>query len=72
VLEDLVPWLMQLRLTGSTYQECFRSLSFAIEDAVESFRGPVWTDVTRGYFHQMAYHMRVWLKACEQIAGCWI
>jgi hypothetical protein len=69
-LEDLVPWLTQLQLTGSTYQECFRSLSFAIEDAVESFRGPVWTDVTRGYFHQMAYHMRVWLKACEQIAGC--
>jgi hypothetical protein len=69
VLEDLLPWLTQLRLTGSSYAECFRSLSFAIEDAVEDFRGPIWTDVTRGYFHQMAYHMRVWLKACKGIAG---
>jgi hypothetical protein len=67
-LEDLVPWLMQLQLAGGTYAECFQELSFAIEDAVEGFRGAIWTDVTRGYFHQMAYHMRVWLKACEQIA----
>lgn len=69
VLEDLLPWLTELRLSGSNYQEAFHSLSVAIEDAVEGFRGPIWTDVTRGYFHQMAYHMRVWLKAVNVIAG---
>lgn len=68
-LEDLTPWLMDAQLDGGTYAECYRSLSFAIEDAVEKFQGPIWTDVTRGYFHQTAYHMRLWLKACEIIAG---
>jgi hypothetical protein len=68
-LEDLLPWLTEQRLSGNSYRECFRSLSLAIEDAVETFGEPVWTDVTRGYFHQMAYHMRAWLKACDAIQG---
>jgi hypothetical protein len=64
ILEDLVPWLMEARLEGSSYSESFRSLSYALEDAVETFHGPIWGSATRGYFHQMAYHMRMWLKAC--------
>lgn len=68
-LEDLLPWLTEQKLSGNSYRECFASLSFAIEDAVETFRPPFWTDVTRGYFHQMAYHMRVWLKTFQAIQG---
>jgi reversibly glycosylated polypeptide len=64
ILEDLVPWLMEARLEGSAYSESFRSLSYAVEDAVETFHGPIWGAATRGYFHQMAYQMRTWLKAC--------
>ncbi len=67
--EDLVPWLMEIRLEGNSYNEAFRSLSFAIEDAVERFRGSIWTPSTRGYFHQMAYYMRIWLRACSRIRG---
>jgi hypothetical protein len=69
-LEDVLPWLVETHLHGTSYRECFLSLSHAIEDGVETFTGPLWTDVTRGYFHQMAYHMRVWLKACGAIEGC--
>ena len=69
ILEDLVPWLMQARLEGSTYTEAYRSLSFALEDAVETFQGPIWNRATLGYFHEMAYYMRAWLRACEQIHG---
>ncbi|GAG67747.1 unnamed protein product, partial [marine sediment metagenome] len=43
-------------------------LSYAIEDAVEDFSGFIWTDATRGYFHQMAYCMRTWVKAVRTIA----
>jgi hypothetical protein len=68
-LEDLLPWLTGARLEGASYIEAYRSLSHALQDAVEGQRGPVWSDVTRGYFHQMAYHMRLWLKACERIDG---
>jgi hypothetical protein len=69
VLEDLLPWLRETTLPGNSYIETFRSLSHAMEDAVEKMRGSLWTDATRGYFHQMAYHMRLWLKACEEIGG---
>jgi hypothetical protein len=65
--EDLIPWLMEARLEGTSYSETYRSLSYAIEDAVETLHGSIWTPLTRGYFHQMAYYMRTWLLACSRI-----
>jgi hypothetical protein len=64
ILEDLLPWLMEVKLEGNTYSESYFSLSHALEDAVETFHGPIWNAATSGYFHQMAYSMRNWLKAC--------
>ena len=69
VLEDLLPWLTEARLSGRTYSEAYLSLAEQLQGAVEDFRGSVWTDATRGYFHQMAYHMRLWLGACATIQG---
>ena len=69
VLEDLTAWLRELQLEGSTCEEAYVCLSYAIEDAVESFSGFIWTDATRGYFHQMAYCMRAWVEACKVIRG---
>ncbi len=66
-LEDLLPWLTEHRLGGNSYIEKYEALSYGIEDAVEAMRGPVWTDATRGYFHQTAYYMRLWAKACRAI-----
>jgi len=68
-LEDLLPWLTAHRLEGNSYVETFESLSHAMEDAVETMRGSVWTDATRGYFHQTAYYMRLWARACRVIGG---
>jgi reversibly glycosylated polypeptide len=67
--EDLLPWLKEARLEGNSYSEAFLSLSFAIEDAVEKFRGSIWTAATLGYFHQMGYYMRTWLATCRRIHG---
>jgi len=69
VLEDLLEWLKQTRLEGQSYPMAYLSLSHALEDAVESFKGSIWTDSTRGYFHQMGYWMRQWLRACRAING---
>ena len=66
-LEDLLPWLTEYHLEGSSYMEMFEALSYGLEDAVEAMRGPIWTDATRGYFHQTAYYMRLWTKACRAI-----
>lgn len=66
VLEDITNWLKQVKLEGNTYKDSYTALSYAIEDAVEGFSGFIWTDATRGYFHQMAFCMRQWVKACEK------
>jgi hypothetical protein len=65
VLEDLLPWLTEVRLEGRTCAEAYISLSHAIEDVVEKLSGRIWTDATRGYFHHMAYCMRRWVNACN-------
>jgi len=67
VLEDLLPWLVDIELDGDTYPEAYESLSYALEDAVERFHGSIWTDATRGYFHQMAYCMRFWAHTCASL-----
>ena len=70
VLNDLLPWLSDgLELSGNNYIEVYESLSSQIEDVVEKFEGKIWTDATRGYFHQMGYCMRQWTKSLKNING---
>jgi hypothetical protein len=66
-LEEVTQWLVGAKLDGSTYADTYGSLAAQLEDVVETFSGPIWNDATRGYFHQMAYCMRKWIRACEQI-----
>jgi hypothetical protein len=67
IIEELTSWLTEAKLDGSTYLETYASLADQLEAQVEKFEGLIWTEATKGYFHQVAYAMRVWLKACQQI-----
>jgi hypothetical protein len=69
LLEDVLCWLVQTQLEGSDCCEAYLSLASALEDAVEKFTGSIWTDASRGFFHQMAYLMRTWVSACRTIAA---
>ncbi|HEY3454572.1 MAG TPA: hypothetical protein VGK64_08215, partial [Bryobacteraceae bacterium] len=69
LLEDILCWLIDARLEGSNCYETYLSLSNGLEDAVEKFHGPFWTDASRGFFHQMAHCMRTWNSAARKIAG---
>jgi reversibly glycosylated polypeptide len=69
VLEELTAWLREVKLDGNSYCEAYESVSHAVEQAVERFAGFIWTDTTRGYFHQMAYCMRQWIRACRQLGA---
>jgi hypothetical protein len=60
LLEDLLPWLVDVRLSGSNYPDTYVALSFALQDAVEKQHGAMWSDAARGYFHQIAHYMRTW------------
>ena len=67
VLEDFLAWLPTARLEGNTYSETYLSLADSIDDQVERFNGSIWTEATRGFFHQMTYCMRQWTSACRQV-----
>ncbi len=67
VLEPILEWLPEAKLEGSNYGDVYLSLADAIEQEVVRFTGQIWNDATRGYFHQMAYCMRQWVKACRLI-----
>jgi len=70
VLEDLLPWLTnEAALEGGTFSDTYLSLSYVLEEGIEKTSGRIWTDATRGYFHQMGYCMRQWVKACRVISG---
>jgi hypothetical protein len=60
LLEDLLPWLLTQPLSGGTHLEAYRALSYSLQDAVEKQHGRIWSDETRGYFHQVAHYMRTW------------
>ena len=67
VLEDLLPWLTtENPFTESNYVDAYISLSNALQEQVEKFKGKIWTDGTRGYFHQRANYMRQWAKTSKK------
>jgi hypothetical protein len=70
VLEDLLTWLTEeVKLSGNSYIEAYMSLSFMLEDVVETFKGRFWNDSTRAYFHQVAYCMRNWVETCRRLTS---
>lgn len=69
LIEDITLWLKEVKLEGNTYVQVYLSLAEALKDAVEKFSGFIWTDSTRGYFHQMAYCMRKWVNAVKKVGG---
>jgi hypothetical protein len=67
VMEDLLPWLQEVRIDGRDYLEAYVSLSHQLEEVVDRFRGFVWTAETRDFFRSTAQVMREWVKACRSI-----
>jgi Reversibly glycosylated polypeptide len=62
MLDQLLDWLPEAKLEGSTYRDTYESLSHGLDGIAETFN-----DSECGFLHRMAYHMRVWLKLCDQI-----
>ena len=67
VLEDLLPWLQEYRLSGKDYLETYESLSHGLEEAACQFRGFIWTEETVKFLRSTANTMREWVKACRRI-----
>jgi hypothetical protein len=67
VVEELLPWLRELSLRGSSYRDCYAELSEALEAGSESFRGFVWDDGGREFLRDTARCMRTWLELVERL-----
>lgn len=63
LVEDLLPWLRELRLDGSGYAEAYASLADALEAQAPHFTGFVWDDGGREFLTETARCMRTWLGA---------
>ena len=70
VLEEILPWLREVKLSGANWVEAYRSLS----DELESYAGrcfagstAAWTESARGFLKQTAGDMRTWSAVCGKL-----
>ena len=67
LLEELLPWLIELRLDGSSYAELYAHLAEALESQSAKFKGFIWDDGGREFLVSTAANMRAWLDAVKVI-----
>lgn len=69
VIEDLLPWLRELKLEGSDYPQIYASLAYALEEQANSFTGFVWDEGGRDFLKDTAACMHTWLATLERLSG---
>jgi hypothetical protein len=62
LVEELLPWLQELQLSGGNYADAYASLADAIEARAPSFKGFVWDEGGREFLVDTARAMRSWLR----------
>lgn len=67
LLEDLLPWLVETELAGSTYAELYEDLAGQLEERAGHYRGFIWDQGGGEFLRQTAGHMRAWLEAVKTI-----
>jgi len=70
VLEDLLPWLREVKLSGTTWLEAYRSLSDELANFAERLTlacAPSLSEGARGFLRQTAGDMRTWVEACARL-----
>lgn len=67
LVEELLPWLQELRLSGSTYEAAYAALAEAMESQADHFHGFVWDEGGRSFLRETAACMRIWLNALQRL-----
>jgi hypothetical protein len=67
VVEELLPWLRELKLEGGSYAEAYAALADAIEAQAPKFRGFVWDQGGRDFLTDSAACMRTWLGVLRRL-----
>ena len=66
IVEELLPWLKEVRLEGKTYLDAYESLANKIMEASAGFKGFVWDDGGRSFLSETASLMKQWARAVKR------
>lgn len=67
LVEELLPWLQELRLSGSDYSQAYASLADALAGNADRFKGFVWDEGGREFLRDTAACMRTWLTTIKRL-----
>jgi hypothetical protein len=67
--EELLPWLRDVSLTGTTYNDAYAELAELIMQQADKFTGFLWDDGGREFLRSTARNMGTWLDAIGTISG---
>lgn len=66
LVEELLPWLQQQKLSGGSYRETYAALADALAAQAPRFKGFVWDEGGREFLAETAACMRQWLSLLRQ------
>lgn len=69
LIEEFIPWLIELKLDGSSSTDVYAALADAIAAASKNFKGFIWDDGGRDFLLEMSRLMTTWLRAIRHIQG---
>lgn len=68
LVEELLPWLQELRLQGADYPAAYAALADALEGRAARCHGFVWDQGGREFLVETAACMRTWLRVVRSLA----
>lgn len=68
IVEDLLPWLQDIRLDGAGYRQTYEALAEALQAGAPRFKGFIWDEGGREFLTDTARCMRHWLTAVSRFA----
>ena len=67
LLDDLLPWLLDLNLGEGSYRDLYLALADALDAKSATMRGFVWDEGGGAFLKETAGHMRAWIAAVDAI-----
>jgi hypothetical protein len=67
LVEEFVPWLMELQLSGATSLDAYATLADEIAAGAQRFRGFVWDEGGREFLTETSQLMQLWIQAVRKL-----
>jgi len=66
LVEETCDWLRTLKLTGTTYSECYLSLADEVMELASKSTSRFWSADVRRYLERVTRSMRQWIDTCRR------